>query len=138
TRRRPVRMIGTRRRRAARPPESHPMRTVADAGAPDWTTWLDSMEGVPEWPQPAESPAEKAKRGTLRSRTHDAFAWVGTVLPGLGLALGVAAAGGWVAGWFGTFVLGFPKSPVSEITVAVVLGLLIRNTVGLPAIYERG
>src|SRR5439155_5034949 len=27
---------------------------------------------------------------------------------------------------------------VSEITVAVLLGLLIRNTIGLPAVYERG
>jgi uncharacterized integral membrane protein (TIGR00698 family) len=38
----------------------------------------------------------------------------------------------------GVTLLGFARSPVSEITVAVVLGLILRNTIGLPAIYERG
>src|SRR5205823_3684223 len=69
---------------------------------------------------------------------HDAFAWLGGILPGAGLALGLAAAGGWIATWLGTAVLGFAKSPVSEITVAVLLGLVLRNTIGLPAVYERG
>jgi uncharacterized integral membrane protein (TIGR00698 family) len=114
------------------------MSQVADRAAPHWAAWLDSMEGVPEWPQPAESPAEKAARGTLTSRAHEVFGWAGTVLPGLGLALGLAAAGRWAAHGLGEDVLGFVKSPFSEISAAVVLGLLVRNTVGLPAVYERG
>jgi uncharacterized integral membrane protein (TIGR00698 family) len=112
------------------------MSQVADP--PQWASWLDSMEGVPEWPRPVESPREQAARGTAASQAHDAFAWVGTVLPGVGLALALAAVGRWGAGWLGTSLLHFAKSPVSEITVAVVLGLVIRNTVGLPAVYERG
>jgi uncharacterized integral membrane protein (TIGR00698 family) len=56
----------------------------------------------------------------------------------LGVAFGVAAAGQWLAKALGTQILGFDKSPISEITIAVVLGLTIRNTIGLPAIYERG
>src|SRR5436309_653523 len=108
------------------------------AETPNWAAWLDSMEGVPEWPQPVESPVEKAARGSLMDRGHGAFAWVGTVLPGVVLAVGLAAAGRWVAHWLGVTVLGFSRSPISEITVAVVLGLAIRNTVGLPANYERG
>jgi uncharacterized integral membrane protein (TIGR00698 family) len=114
------------------------MSQVADRAAPHWAAWLDSMEGVPEWPQSAESPAERAARGTVMARAHEAFGWAGAILPGLGLALGLAAAGRWAAHGLGEGVLGFSRSPVSEIAVAVVLGLLIRNTVGLPAVYERG
>jgi uncharacterized integral membrane protein (TIGR00698 family) len=108
------------------------------AESPNWAAWLDSMEGVPEWPQPVESPGEKAARGSIMDRGHEAFGWLGTVLPGIVLAVGLAAGGRWVAHWLGVTVLGFSRSPVSEITVAVVLGLAIRNTVGLPANYERG
>jgi uncharacterized integral membrane protein (TIGR00698 family) len=96
------------------------------------------MEGVPEWPQPVETPRERAARGSLRSRGHEAFGWLGTVLPGVFLALGVAAAGRWGAHQLGTTLLGFDRSPISEISVAIVLGLVMRNTVGLPAVYERG
>src|SRR5580704_14513251 len=117
-------------------PETVPMSQVAET--PNWAAWLDSMEGVPEWPQPAESPVEKAARGSLMDRGHAAFGWLGTVLPGVLLALGLAAAGGWLAHWLGVTLLGFSRSPISEITVAVVLGLAIRDTIGLPAICERG
>jgi uncharacterized integral membrane protein (TIGR00698 family) len=99
-------------------------------------TSLDSMEGVPEWPRPGE---QVFKRGaTPGERLHAAFAWLGGILPGVGLALGLAFAGRYIAEWLGTSVLGFAKSPVSEITVAVVLGLILRNTIGLPVVYEKG
>jgi uncharacterized integral membrane protein (TIGR00698 family) len=114
------------------------MSQSTESAAPHWATWLDSLEGVPEWPQPAESPAERAARGSLLSRGHEAFGWLGTVLPGVGLALGVAAAGRWAAHFLGTALLGFDRSPVSEISMAILLGLAVRNTVGLPAVYERG
>ena len=114
------------------------MTQATDTGSLQWATWLDSMEGIPEWPQPAESPREQAARGTWAGRAHEVFGWAGTVLPGLGLALILAAAGRLGAEWLGKSVMGFTESPVSEITVAVVLGLLIRNTIGLPAVYERG
>ena len=39
---------------------------------PNWAAWLDSMEGVPEWPQPAESPVEKAARGSIPLSTLQA------------------------------------------------------------------
>ena len=114
------------------------MSRGTEPAVPHWATWLDSMEGVPEWPQAAETPVERAARGSLRSRGHEAFGWLGTVLPGVGLALGVAAAGRWGAHHLGTTLLGFDRSPVSEISVAIVLGLAVRNIVGLPAVYERG
>jgi uncharacterized integral membrane protein (TIGR00698 family) len=96
------------------------------------------MEGIPEWPRPVESPAERSRRGTLRSRANEAFGLAGVILPGFGLALGLAAAGRWAAHELGTSVLGFERSPVSEITLAILLGLAIRNAIGLPPVYERG
>jgi hypothetical protein len=69
------------------------MSQVADAHPTHWAASLDSMEGVPEWPQPVESPAERAARGRLAERGHEVFGWLGTILPGAGLALGLAAAG---------------------------------------------
>lgn len=114
------------------------MPPTPDLTIPHWATWLDSMEGVPEWPQPAESAGEKAARGPVAGHYHEAFAWLGTVLPGLGVALGLAAVGRWLAHWLGVDVLGFTRSPISDIALAVILGLTIRNTIGLPTIYERG
>jgi uncharacterized integral membrane protein (TIGR00698 family) len=114
------------------------MSQVSESGIPHWATWLDSLEGVPEWPQPKETPAERAARGTALERGHEAFGWLGTILPGLGIAFGVAAVGNWLATALGTQLLHFKKSPISEITIAVVLGLTIRNTIGLPMVYERG
>jgi uncharacterized integral membrane protein (TIGR00698 family) len=35
-------------------------------------------------------------------------------------------------------VLGFDKSPLSPILVAIALGLVIRNAIGLPSVYEPG
>ena len=38
----------------------------------------------------------------------------------------------------GTSLLGFSHSPISPIMVALLLGLAIRNAIGLPAVYEGG
>jgi uncharacterized integral membrane protein (TIGR00698 family) len=50
----------------------------------------------------------------------------------------LAIAGERIASWLGTRVLGFDHSPISAVPIAVVLGLLVRNVIGLPAIYEPG
>ena len=52
---------------------------------------------------------------------------------GVGLALLVSIAAGYLADWFGESVLGFAKSPVSAIMMAIVVGMLIANFVTLPA-----
>ncbi|HUD71755.1 MAG TPA: putative sulfate exporter family transporter [Dongiaceae bacterium] len=89
------------------------------------------MEGVPEWPRP-KSPEPPA------GRAHRYFGWVGTVLPGVGLALLLALIGRAASHGIGVGLLGFAKSPVSDISLAVLLGLAIRNILGLPAVYEKG
>jgi uncharacterized integral membrane protein (TIGR00698 family) len=114
------------------------MTPATEPSVPNWST-LDSLEGVPEWPQPKESAAERAARGTLRERGHALFGAAGAYFPGLLLALLLALAGRGGAYLLGTVVLGYEKeNPVSAIAVAILLGLILRNTLGLPTIYERG
>ena len=57
---------------------------------------------------------------------------------GIGLAVFVSAAAGYVADWFGEAILGFAKSPVSAIMMAIVLGMLLANTVKLPDSIQPG
>jgi uncharacterized integral membrane protein (TIGR00698 family) len=111
------------------------MTTATDTYAgPEWARWLDSMEGVPEWPAPA---ARKAPPG-WQQQVARRFERLGELAPGVVLAAGLAVAGERVASWVGTSVLGFEHSPVSAVPVAVLLGLVVRNLIGLPAVYEPG
>ena len=57
---------------------------------------------------------------------------------GIGLALFVAIAAGYVAQWFGVFVLGFARSPVSAIMMAIILGMILANTIRLPDGLQPG
>jgi len=108
--------------------------TTTYAG-PEWARWLDSMEGVPEWTPPT---AHKAPPRGWQQQVVKKFERLGELVPGIALALGLAIAGERLAFWFGTRVLGFDHSPISAVPVAVLLGLLVRNAIGLPAIYEPG
>jgi uncharacterized integral membrane protein (TIGR00698 family) len=60
------------------------------------------------------------------------------VLPGLLLALAIAVAGGWSADFIGTTVMGLPKSPISGIMMAILLGILVSNVIRLPAAVLPG
>ncbi len=51
---------------------------------------------------------------------------------GVGLAVAVSVAAGFSAEWIGEFVLGFEKSPVSAIMMAIILGMIITNAIRLP------
>jgi uncharacterized integral membrane protein (TIGR00698 family) len=105
---------------------------------PRLARWLGSMEGVPDWPEALETADERAHRATWQHRVNQVFGWLGSLCPGIVLALGLAFVGRQGAEWLGTTVLRFKQSPVSAIMVALLIGLAIRNTVGLPAIYEGG
>lgn len=60
------------------------------------------------------------------------------VLPGLLLALALAFGGQFLSVFIGESLLGLPKSPISAIMMAILLGILMRNTVGLPSIAQAG
>jgi uncharacterized integral membrane protein (TIGR00698 family) len=58
---------------------------------------------------------------------RDARWWSGIVL-----AVAVSISAGIAATWIGESLLGFDKSPISDIMMAIVIGMLIANTVRLP------
>jgi uncharacterized integral membrane protein (TIGR00698 family) len=105
---------------------------------PQLARWLGSMEGVPDWPEAVEAPAERALRARWQHQVNQVFGWLGGLCPGVALAVGLAFIGRQGAEWLGTSVLGFAQSPISAIMVALLFGLAIRNAIGLPSVYEGG
>jgi hypothetical protein len=105
---------------------------------PELFRFVGYMEGVPEWVDPTETHEERLARGPSQERLYELLEMTGTLLPGIGIALGLAILGRGVAEWAGTSLLGFEKTPFSPIVLAILVGLLIRNAVGLPRVYEVG
>ncbi len=105
---------------------------------PELFRFVGSMEGVPEWIDPAETIDERRSWAPWQRRANQLFAMLGSLLPGLVIALALAVVGREGARWLGADLLGFEKSPVSPILIAILLGLLLRNAIGLPAVYELG
>jgi uncharacterized integral membrane protein (TIGR00698 family) len=60
------------------------------------------------------------------------------VLPGLILAFVLALAGQFLSEFIGIDLMGLPKSPVSAIMMAILLGILVRNTISLPDTFQPG
>jgi len=115
-----------------------PNRSAGDPYSnPDLVQYLDSLEGAPDVLGPGETEAERERWAPWQHRGNALFAQLGDVLPGLALALTIAAIGSVVANAFSTG-FGFSGAPISPILVAILLGLIIRNSVGLPKIFEPG
>jgi uncharacterized integral membrane protein (TIGR00698 family) len=104
---------------------------------PELFRFADGMEGVPEWLGPVETPGERA-RGGWRRTGNEQLAWVGALLPGVAIALLLALVGHAGSELGSRTVLGLEKSPVSPILLAILLGLAIRNTIGIPPVYAAG
>src|SRR5687768_206221 len=103
-----------------------------------WPSSLDSLEGVPD---PFEPRIRIAQQPAPQRLAHEALDWAGGVLPGIALAAGLALCGKLLADFIGLTLLKFDAdkgSPISPIMLAIVLGLLIRNTIGVPTSYEQG
>jgi hypothetical protein len=103
-----------------------------------WPSSLDSLEGVPD---PFEPRVRISQRPAPQRIAHEALDWLGGVLPGMALAAGLALCGKLLSDFIGLTLLRFDPekgSPISPIMLAVVLGLIIRNTIGVPTSYEQG
>jgi len=57
---------------------------------------------------------------------------------GVALAVFVSLSATFSARWFGESVLGFAKSPVSAIMMAIIIGMLVANTIRLPEGLKPG
>ena len=60
------------------------------------------------------------------------------IFPGLILALILAFSGQYLSEFIGVTLMGLPKSPISAIMMAILLGILIRNTIKLPDSFQPG
>lgn len=60
------------------------------------------------------------------------------IAPGLALAFALALGGQFLSTYIGIDLMGLPKSPVSAIMMAILLGILVRNTIALPEIFQAG
>ena len=105
---------------------------------PELWRWAGSMEGIPEWVGPAETPSERAGWAAWQGRGNELFALLGALLPGVSIALALAVIGRVASQAIGVGLLGLEPSPISPILLAILIGLAIRNTIGLPALYEAG
>ena len=60
------------------------------------------------------------------------------IAPGLILAIVLAFAGQFLSDFIGVTLMGLPKSPISAIMMAIILGIIVRNTITLPASFQPG
>ncbi len=60
------------------------------------------------------------------------------ILPGLLLALILAYGGQYLSHLIGVDWMGLQKSPISAIMMAILLGIIVRNTISLPAAFQPG
>jgi uncharacterized integral membrane protein (TIGR00698 family) len=105
---------------------------------PELWRWAGGMEGVPEWMGPSETFDERADRAPWQARGNELFAMLGALLPGLVVALALAVVGRAASRQIGVEWFGVERSPISPILLAILVGLAVRNTVGLPSVYEAG
>lgn len=57
---------------------------------------------------------------------------------GIAVAVAISILAGFAASWVGTSLLGFEKSPISAIMMAIILGMLVANTISLPQGLQPG
>lgn len=57
---------------------------------------------------------------------------------GIAVAVVISVLAGYAANWVGTALLGFDKSPISDIMMAIILGMIVANTITLPAGLQPG
>jgi uncharacterized integral membrane protein (TIGR00698 family) len=85
-------------------------------------------------PREAERPLTGLENNFLGVRINQ----VHTLLPGLGLVVLLAWFSLWLSEFIGVNVLGFDKSPISAVMMAIVLGIILRTLIPLPAYAKAG
>jgi uncharacterized integral membrane protein (TIGR00698 family) len=91
---------------------------------------------MPEDPQitPNQRPLTPVEKNLLGVRLDQ----VPTLIPGLAYVIVLAWFSLWLSEYLGTQVLGFDKSPISAVMVAILLGILLRTLLPLPSLAKPG
>lgn len=84
------------------------------------------------------STAERPPSGWERNLLGLRIEQIHTLLPGLALVTALAWFSLWLSEFLGEDVLGFEKTPISAVMVAIVLGILLRTLIPLPAYAKPG
>ena len=77
-------------------------------------------------------------RKDWRGHGQAGLAWVGEQLPGVALAAVLAWGAEVGADWIGHRVLGYKQSPINGVPLAIVFGITLCNTVGIPKGFQAG
>jgi uncharacterized integral membrane protein (TIGR00698 family) len=120
------------------PSESPPPSSHNPYKNPALAHHLDSFEAGAELYHELAAAPISLRGKSWREAGNAGLAWVGEIIPGVALAGGLALAARSASRFLGVDLLGFEKSPVSAIMLAIAIGLLVRNTVGLPRVYDDG
>ncbi len=91
----------------------------------------DSLEGMARISLPRNA-------RTVRSLGHWSLAWLGEQAPGFFLAVGLAYLANSGADWIGRTLLDSHVNPISGIPLAIAMGIVLCNTVGIPATFQEG
>jgi len=86
---------------------------------------------TPSLPAREMSPLERALVGTTIDQ-------IPSLLPGLLASVLLAALSIWLSDWIGEDLLGFDKTPISAVMLAILLGLIISAVVPLPGVLKPG
>tara|TARA_B110000483_G_C18105050_1_gene507412 strand:+ start:67 stop:1251 length:1185 start_codon:yes stop_codon:yes gene_type:complete len=73
------------------------------------------------------------------------YLWIGiikmiknSILPGLGLSICIALIGFYFSDFVGIEIMGFKKSPISSIMLAIILGFILGNTINFSNLFNSG
>jgi len=98
---------------------------------PDVFDSWNSLEGVSVAPP-------VAAHDDLRGGGEKGLEWVGERIPGFALAAALALLAQGAADWAGRALMGNRSNPINAVPIAIILGLVICNAVGVPALFTEG
>ena len=103
-----------------------------------YDSW-DSFEGVTHAPKTVQLGRDKTGfAGSVRNGGQRVLLWFGERIAGFCLAAGLALFADAIADWVGKTLLGYRISPINGVPIAIILGVLLCNAVGVPALFQEG
>jgi len=91
----------------------------------------DSLEGMAHISLPSNA-------RSVRRLGHWTLAWLGELAPGFFLAVGLAYLANGAADLIGRTLFGARVNPISGIPIAIALGIVLCNAVGIPTVFQEG
>jgi len=97
-----------------------------------------TMRGICSVTDPITTQTERKLSTLERNLLGMSIKQIPRLLPGLLAAVLLAWLSIWLSDWIGETLLGFDKTPISAVMVAIVLGIVVRNTLPFPSALNPG